>query len=1008
MPLIGLNTEDRGNEQRSAGTWRESDLPYPFPPGLDLGGIRYLLSQADVTTLNVDPEHVRYIQQLRTRPGLAEAILRGPPIVEPRDPSDEEYDCYLRGLELREYAFVPFTYTGSGDDFHQRCEARLMREREQERLQTLEAQVLAAEENLRVQQERIDQRRVTLRIRRDALDEARRTGDFRQVHIAFTLAPFTPPPPPPYTSAYRRQFEEADRAAAAAAQQQQQQAKRQRTGGPTALGVTITDPSRAGPSGIQPSISGAGPSRQVRFIPVGELHGESHLPPYRRTSSRQRIALTSYATLAELVVQDENNTAATRVSASQTERQNRRRLEDLELASLRSLVSRLQADRHVRGDPYPTQAEVDYQEQVDWYLQKQSDREASQRREAEAKQRKLDEQARAERAARFEREEEEIRRRSGSGASRGGRGQSRDRHPRDRRDSYEQDRDRPQSRPDSRESTGSRQSTGRQDQREQSDRGRGRGANAVPLGTRGKSLAPPKGPTRTSEQWCGTAPGTEPESSSDDELASDGYNARRQPLKGPRVRRPSRLDTTLEFGGPGTTEQQRRSTKRSSTEAPPSSHTGETTTGYDPVTRTIRQIRLEQEQREAERAHSSQGESPLLPPTAPTQAHQQQPSMTLVLGDPAYERRVAECQEKLAAYYRGDLQLSSVEYTNLLYFLKKYDTKVRARNEAIAQAERQQVELEETLRINREQQQILAGAVTTPIVEVRPWPATTSAGPSTQASTSAGQTEQERMVVDPLATSTVPTFVTDTVTSSWAEEPIDSPPDHPTEPLGADDGADRPDVDIINFPQHGQTWREQPDDRSQYSDSTALLSDHPSQAGDAYQPGYYQETGGSSGQPSGAAAQQQPGGGRHDPAISGLVSPTRRSARIAELASPGSGRSQSTDRTERLIRSPSGSVSATDSNAGRAARSASVGGREVVVRPTNDGQGVLHPHSQRATGEVPRPHEQQGAHRAPTEQDGGGVSTRGRTQQRLPPDSPRSTARRRGGPVDKSHPRNQK
>ena len=88
MPLIGLNTEDRGNEQRSAGTWRESDLPYPFPPGLDLGGIRYLLSQADVTTLNVDPEHVRYIQQLRTRPGLAEAILRGPPIVEPRDPSD--------------------------------------------------------------------------------------------------------------------------------------------------------------------------------------------------------------------------------------------------------------------------------------------------------------------------------------------------------------------------------------------------------------------------------------------------------------------------------------------------------------------------------------------------------------------------------------------------------------------------------------------------------------------------------------------------------------------------------------------------------------------------------------------------------------------------------------------------------------------------------------------------------------------------------------------------------
>ena len=965
--------------------------------------------------------HLQYIQHLRgTLPRLAEAILRGPPVPEPRDPSDEEYDYYLRGLELREYAFVPYTYTAGGDEFHRRCEARLTREREQERLRTLEAQLQVAEENLRVQQERLDERRSTLNVKRRALEEARQTGNFERVHEAFLLQPFAPPPPPPYTSAYRQQLEAAGQAAVGGESQfaqSQQSAKRQRTAGP-ALGAPVIDLARPGPSGLQVSRTGSGPTRQVRIVPLAELQGEAHLPPYRRTSNRQRIALSNYATLAELVVQDENDTSAKHVSAWKTERENRRQLEELDLAALRRAVSRLQAERHVRGDLYPSQAEIDYQEQIEWYLRKQTEREASQRREAEAKQRKADEQARAERAARFEREEEEHRGRSGSSASRGSRSVSRDRHDRDRRDSYDRDREPRGWGDDSRGSTSSRASGGQPGTSgQQPSRGRGKGANAEPLGTRGKSLAPPGGTGRG--RGPPEPPPVDPAWLDPDyqawERGEGAHSAKGRLLRGQRQRRPSAKNNALEFGDwiGGPHETPRSDPPHSSTPGGASdSRTGRDPPAYDPVAENLRRIRLEQERREeADRSRSS-GNSPLLPPSpVPPPA----PLLVIrqVLGDPAYEAKVQECRERVEAYYRKEVELTSIEYSNLMYYISRYEKKKKAREQATAEVnlqldeERRRDRLEETLRSNRETQRLLQGAVNTPVSETLPWPLSATL-PAILLPTSSATGEEERMLVDPLETPEVPAFIPDAGEQNWSDVPVESPPSPPIEPVGSGDGADLPDVDVFNFPQHSREWRGRTDASSISSDATALLPNNPPTGEQPYQPGYYQEAGGSGNQQADSSAAQQSRGGGPESALSRMASPTRRSARLARLTSPESVRSQSTDRTELLVRSPGSSVSAAGSNAGRAGRSAPTSGRESVVRSANDGQGVVQQDREHAAGTVPRPDGEQGPSRGPASQDGGSVSGRGRTQQRLPPESPRSSARRRGGPVDKDSKRHQK
>ena len=1002
LPVITI--EDRGNNQGPREQWRESDLPHPYPPGLDLGGIRYLLRQDDVTTLNVSERHIQYIQRVRATPGLADAILRGPPASEPRDPSDEEFGYYVRGLEQPEYAFVPFTYTDGGDEFHRRCSARLMRQLEQDRIAVLESQVRVQEEDLRVREQRVAERRTTLRIQTEALRQAQETHDFERVHQAFGLEPLAPPPPPTYTSAYRRRLEEAAEREPVRGDRyfQQPSGKRQRTAEAAPLiGVSVLDPAHPSTSGTQPSTSGGGPVRQVRLIPVAEQLGESHLAPYRRASSRQRIALSSYATLAQLVIQAELNTAATRVSsatrfsAGPTERQNRRQLEDLEVASLRELLQRHSAERHARGDVLLSQVEVNLQEQLDWYITKQASRDLSQRREAEARQRKEDEEARALRAARFE--DLDRRERSDSYSSRGGRSYSSDRHQSSRGANYDPSHgdNRDRSRRESRDSAGSSHSSGRPGSTQQPNRGRGRGGNVPP--------APKKSEQPGSKTQGGPPAGIEDEPEYEAERRGAGaWSAKGKALRGYRTTETP--DNRWYMGGTHYLGANRPRT-------PPGTPPGAT----DPTSTELRRIRTQQERREQVDLALRQRDGAVALPSAVPPARRTPVSQQL--GDPVYEQQVQEARDRIVAYKAGRIVLADSEVRNLLCFIQKYDAKKKDRERELARPqklreleEQRRLELEQILRSNEEARQTLQAALTPTTEQAQPITGPTSTAPSaatapglqipaatasTPADTAEGmQVDSAEVVITPGAAALI--------VANWADEPIEVDPLDPVITIrDGEDESDRGDVDYQNFP-HLRTGYRDPKDTESHSDSASVLQDHSSQSGSAFNPGFYTETLRGVGQSTGASnIEHNIGGGEQGPA-SGLFSP-RRSNRLANIASPSSSNAP----TELLVGSPGGS-STTSASTSRAGRGASTGARTRDAGGQNNGQSILHAHQQQADGSGQRP---DGQLRHPVEatgQDGGGIPARGRTEQRILRGSPRSTNRGRGGGMDKESHRRKK
>ena len=396
--IPSFTTESRGNNEGQAGNWRESLPPIPIPPGLPIDAIPYLI-ELDIASSHLPDAHAQYLLALQAVEGLRDAIREGRPIARDiiRDPTDIEYQHFILGLEDTRYEVVPYTYPHGGDEFYQRCLARYQRQREDERIQILEEQVDIEEDKIRQTEARLEERRSTVSVQRTAIRRAREEGDLAGLQQAFMLEPLEPPPPPRYTAAweqYRASFV-GDRSATSDQTRRQQPPKRRRTTGPS---TPLGDPGE-GPSGYQ-SRSGRDGSdaRQARSGSVAGT-GEDHLPPYARIACRARIAQSSYEALAAIVNTARANAVGGRPGPSA--RQNQRLLEDREVETLRILIAQERAARESRGDPQLSPLEIELNDNLNWYLNKQLERDENKRKQAAAEQKKRDEEAREKRAARF-------------------------------------------------------------------------------------------------------------------------------------------------------------------------------------------------------------------------------------------------------------------------------------------------------------------------------------------------------------------------------------------------------------------------------------------------------------------------------------------------------------------------------------------------------------------------------------------------------------------------------